>query len=89
MTTEIDHPKRKIVVDGVVFRPARRMFDFLAFLIHRPGVVRTRQEIMDHLQIDPDASDRAIDSLVKRARRQGFDYICASRGLGYYWADEG
>lgn len=88
MVTQIDYPKRKIIVDGVAFRPPRRMFEFLAFLAKRPGVVRSRQEIMDHLQIHHDASDRTIDSLVKRARKKGYDYICASYGIGYYWSDE-
>ncbi|BCS35385.1 DNA-binding response regulator [Luteitalea sp. TBR-22] len=65
-------------------------FMLVQFLARRPGVVRTRDQLMDAAYPDRvSVSDRTIDSHVKRIRRKfalvdpGFEAIEAVYGAGY------
>lgn len=67
-------------------------FLLLQALVRRPGVVRTREQLMDAAYPDRvSVSDRTIDSHVKRIRRKftatdaAFDAIEAVYGAGYRW----
>jgi two-component system, OmpR family, response regulator ChvI len=65
-------------------------FLLLQSLAERPGIVKTREQLMDAAYPDRvSVSDRTIDSHVKRLRRKfqavdaGFDHIEAVYGAGY------
>ncbi|HTV01671.1 MAG TPA: response regulator transcription factor [Luteitalea sp.] len=65
-------------------------FLLLQALVRRPGIVRTRDQLMDAAYPDRvSVSDRTIDSHVKRIRRKlttvdpGFDALEAVYGAGY------
>jgi two-component system response regulator ChvI len=65
-------------------------FSMLRTLISRPGVVRSRQSLMDAVCNERnDIDDRAVDVHIKRIRKKlrvvdnSFDMIEALRGLGY------
>jgi two-component system response regulator ChvI len=70
-------------------------FLLLQALARRPGVVKTREQLMDEAYPDRvSVSDRTIDSHVKRIRRKlqaidpGFDAIEGVYGAGYRYRDE-
>jgi two-component system response regulator ChvI len=67
-------------------------FTLLHALAHRPGHVKTRAQLLQEgYPHDAYASDRTIDSHVKRLRRKlsdadpGFDALETVYGLGYRW----
>src|SRR3546814_13038231 len=68
---------------------------FLETLAARPGIVRSRNQLMDAAyQDDVYIDDRTIDSHIKRLRRKfrevdpEFDAIATLYGAGYRFADE-
>ena len=70
-------------------------FLILETLAQRPGVVKTRNQLMDTAyQDDIYVDDRTIDSHIKRLRRKfraadpGFDAIETLYGAGYRFADD-
>ena len=70
-------------------------FLILETLAQRPGVVKTRNQLMDAAyQDDIYVDDRTIDSHIKRLRRKfrqadpGFDAIETLYGAGYRFADD-
>lgn len=83
---EVDPDRRTVTVGGVAHRPPRMLFELIRYLSHRPGYVRTREEIMDAIRMG-DVSYRAVDSAVKRIRRMGIEEIQVSHGVGYYWRE--
>ena len=83
----IDREARTVTVGGRVIRLQRLGFDLCAYLAEYPGAVRTRVQIMDAIGIPADASDRAIDSHVKRIRAAGVTQIVTAPAVGYYWQD--
>jgi two-component system response regulator ChvI len=67
----------------------------LEALALRPGVVKSRNQLMDvAYQDDVYVDDRTIDSHIKRLRRKfrevdpGFDRIDTLYGAGYRYADD-
>lgn len=84
----IDRERRTVTIDGKAMRPTRRVFDLVAVLAARPGVVFTRHQIMDALGISENNFDRTIDTTVKHARKQGITQIATSWGIGYFWSGE-
>lgn len=88
----IDPAKRAVIVNGQAHRPPRRVFDLIATLSARPGIVWSRSRLLDALGIGEEASDRAIDAAVKRSRAFLRALGCGNciRYLyheGYYWED--
>ena len=70
-------------------------FLILETLAHRPGVVKTRNQLMDAAyQDDIYVDDRTIDSHIKRLRRKfrgvdpDFDAIETLYGAGYRFSEE-
>ena len=83
----IDPACRTITIDGNVIRPPRRVFNLCALLAVRPGMVFTRDHIMESLGISLNNYDRSVDVIVKLARRSGVSAIKTSWGTGYFWSD--
>jgi two-component system response regulator ChvI len=70
-------------------------FLILEALAQRPGVVKSRNQLLDiAYQDDVYVDDRTIDSHIKRMRRkfrtvdQGFDGIETLYGVGYKYDDQ-
>ncbi len=62
----------------------------LTFMLERPGMVFSREQIMDHVWTEPEESfDRAVDTVIKNIRNAlravdpDQDIIETRRGLGY------
>ncbi|MEO6299946.1 MAG: winged helix-turn-helix domain-containing protein [Paracoccaceae bacterium] len=81
----VDPDCRTITQGKITVRPTRAEFDIIYYLSARPGFVRSRAQIMDAMGAGEEASDRAIDTHVKRIRAYGIRALKTSRGVGYYW----
>lgn len=86
----VDDAKRRIHYFGCPLELSRTEFDLLRTLIHRPGQVFTRDQLMTAVWDEPEASmDRTVDAHIKnlRAKLKGvkadFDPIVTHRGTGY------
>ena len=108
--SEEDAPEAEVIVRGrLSMDPARHRvswdgrevtltvteFLILEALAQRPGVVKSRNQLMDvAYQDDIYVDDRTIDSHIKRMRRKfravddGFDAIETLYGVGYRFAEE-
>lgn len=61
------------------------LFKTLMLLTDNPGVIKTREQILDAVGADEDVFERSMDSIVKRLRRMlGASAIFTRYGLGYY-----
>ncbi|MBC8468171.1 MAG: response regulator [Planctomycetes bacterium] len=83
----IDNTKHKVMVGQKAISLTFTEFRLLEFLARRPGVVFSRDQILDGV-IGDDAivCDRTVDAHVKSLRRKlgkAKDYIETSRGAGY------
>jgi DNA-binding response OmpR family regulator len=85
--TTIDTARRTVCIGGAPIRLPALQFAVVAFIASRPGVIRSRVEIMDHCGIDVTCSDRAVDDHVRRARRAGVTAIQTYRDGGYFWKE--
>lgn len=76
-----------VELDGRIIYPSHTEFVILDALASRPGVVKTRNELLKLTSGGhADTELRAIDSHIKRLRAKGFDQIKTRREFGYYWA---
>ncbi|WP_327086398.1 response regulator transcription factor [Nonomuraea sp. NBC_01738] len=83
---QIDLESRQVVVAGDVIALTRREFDVLALLARQPGVVRSREEILDEVWGDPLLSaSRSLDVHVAglRAKTGRPALVETLRGTGY------
>ena len=86
----VNEAKCQITYFGEALDLSRYEYKMLATFIRRPGIVFSRNQLMDIVWDDPDASmDRTIDAHIKnlRAKLKGvkpeLDPIVTHRGLGY------
>jgi DNA-binding response OmpR family regulator len=87
---EIDLDARVVTVTGDAVPLTRREFDVLALLARRPGVARSREEILDRVWGDASlAESRSLDVHVAgiRSKTRRPELIVTLRGLGYRLAD--
>ena len=91
----MDPARHKVAWDGKDVTLTVTEFLILETLANRPGVVRSRNQLMDAAyQDDVYIDDRTIDSHIKRLRRKfrevdpEFDAIATLYGAGYRFADE-
>ena len=86
---EIDVPRRRARIDGRLVALTATEFDLVAYLLHSPGVVRTRDEILAEVWGYRDGSgQRTVDSHVRAVRRKvGADVIRTVHGVGYAGTD--
>ncbi|PCD03561.1 DNA-binding response regulator [Sphingomonas spermidinifaciens] len=91
----MDPARHKVTWGGANVTLTVTEFMILETLAQRPGIVRTRNQLMDAAyQDDIYVDDRTIDSHIKRVRRKfrqvdpGFDAIETLYGAGYRFSDE-
>lgn len=83
----VDSSRHKVTVSGEEISLTFTEFKLLEFLAHRPGVVLSRDQILDAVSGDEAVvCDRTVDAHVKSLRRKlgkAKDYIETVRGAGY------
>ncbi len=83
----VDTARREVISDGVEISLTMREFDLLAFLIQSPGVVFTREELLQRVWgWDFDGGSRTVDVHVQTVRQKlgvHADMIETVRGVGY------
>lgn len=81
----LDTDTGTVTVDGRPVRLTTQELRILEYLLHRPGHVVTRLDIMDHAyDRDSDRDSNVIDVLIGRIRRKlDVDVIETVRGRGY------
>ncbi len=91
----MDPARHKVTWAGVNVTLTVTEFLILETLAQRPGIVKTRNQLMDAAyQDDIYVDDRTIDSHIKRVRRKfrqvdpAFDAIETLYGAGYRFSDE-
>lgn len=91
----MDPARHAVLWDGKPVTLTVTEFLILETLAQRPGIVKTRNQLMDAAyQDDIYVDDRTIDSHIKRVRRKfrevdpEFDSIKTLYGAGYRFADE-
>ena len=91
----MDPARHKVLWDGNDVTLTVTEFLILETLAQRPGVVKTRNQLLDvAYQDDVYVDDRTIDSHIKRMRRKfrasdpNFDAIETLYGVGYKFQDE-
>jgi two-component system response regulator ChvI len=91
----MDPARHKVLWDGKDVTLTVTEFLILEALAHRPGVVKTRNQLLDvAYQDDVYVDDRTIDSHIKRIRRKfraadpEFDAIETLYGVGYRFDDQ-
>ena len=91
----MDPARHKVLWDGKPVTLTVTEFLILEALAQRPGVVKTRNQLLDvAYQDDVYVDDRTIDSHIKRVRRKfrsadpEFDAIETLYGAGYRFGDE-
>ncbi len=87
---QIDESKRQISYFGAFIELSRYEYNLLKILIHRPGHVLSRDQLMDLAWDEPEASmDRTVDAHIKNIRAKlksiapQIDPITTHRGIGY------
>lgn len=85
----LNHKARTISQDGVTWTPSYAQWLLVAALARRPGVVRTRQELLDEIGASFSGL-RSIDTQVKNIRKAwaGLGWpnvITTRRDVGYVW----
>ena len=90
----LDAERIEVRWDGTSVRVTVSEFRLIEALAHRPGVVLSREQLLDRVRgADSVVADRIIDSWVRRLRRKieavddGFDRIETVVGAGYRWRD--
>ena len=91
----MDPARHRVTWDGRAVTLTVTEFLILETLAQRPGIVKTRNQLMDAAyQDDIYVDDRTIDSHIKRVRRKfrevdaGFDSIETLYGAGYRFSEE-
>jgi two-component system response regulator ChvI len=91
----MDAARHRVSWDGIDVPLTVTEFLILESLAQRPGVVKTRNQLMDvAYQDDIYVDDRTIDSHIKRIRRKfrdaddGFNAIETLYGVGYRFAED-
>jgi len=83
----VDGAKHKVTVGGEEISLTTTEFKLLEFMAGRPGVVLSRDQILDAIAgYDSLVYDRTVDAHIKSLRRklgQAKDYIQTVRGVGY------
>ena len=92
---EMDPARHKVFWDGKPVTLTVTEFLILESLAQRPGVVKSRNQLLDAAYHDDVfVDDRTIDSHIKRIRRKfrqsddGFDAIETLYGVGYRYGEE-
>jgi two-component system catabolic regulation response regulator CreB len=87
---QVNDSKRQIAYQGKILDLSRYEFEILKTFVHRPGHVYSREQLMDLVWEQPEASlDRTVDAHIKNIRAKlkvidpDDDSIVTHRGSGY------
>lgn len=85
-----DEERRRVYCYGTPLELSRYEYNLLVVLLRKPGVVFSREQLMQLAWEEPESSmDRTVDTHIKtlrakiRSAREGFDPIITHRGVGY------
>jgi DNA-binding response OmpR family regulator len=82
----VDLEKRRVQLDQAEITLTSAEFEVLALLTRRPGVVYSRDQIMEQLwDIQDDGESRSIDILISRLRQKLHDSARAPRLIKTVW----
>ena len=86
----LDARAGRVTVDGAPIKLTSHEYRLLAYLMHHPGRVISRTEIVEHLyDQDFDRDSNTVEVFIGRLRRKlGVDIIQTVRGLGYILGGE-
>ncbi len=94
ITFSHDPAKKQIAYGGRPLDLSRYEYRLLALLLEHPGRVYSRDQLLDLVWDEPEASfDRTVDAHVKNLRaklrevRPDLDPIATHRGMGYSWKE--
>lgn len=84
----LDEGRRQVTVDGEEVKLTRKEFDLLADLMRRPGLVLTREQLLERVwDYDHPGATRTVDVHIRQLRKKlGSDagaYIETVVGVGY------
>lgn len=84
----LDDARRRVTVDGDEVKLTRKEFDLLADLMRRPGLVRTREQLLERVwEYDHPGATRTVDVHIRQLRKKlGPDvgsHIETVVGIGY------
>jgi len=83
---QIDLDKRRVLLGEQEISLTSAEFEVLALLTRRPGVVYSRDQIMEHLwDIQDDGDSRSVDVLMSRLRQKLADDARAPRLIKTVW----
>ena len=87
---QVNFARRVVSAGNAAIHLSRREFDLLALLLSPPGLVRTREELIDRLWSGRDLSDtRTLDTHIRRLRVKlepdpaNPKYLVTVRGVGF------
>ena len=83
---DIDLRAREVAVSGLPVKLTQKEFDLLVHLVSHPGVVYTREELLEHAwQLDYPGGTRTVDVHVAQIRRKlgRPDIVETVHGVGY------
>lgn len=85
MDLVLDEKKYLVIFKGEELYLPRKEFELLSFLMQNPGVVYTRDDIMENVwEDDTVVGERTVDVHVRKLREKiGSDYIRTIKGVGY------
>ncbi len=86
----IDRDRYIVIKNNIEMSLARKQFELLQFLVSRPGIVVSRDEIFKNVW-GPDVfvGDRTIDVHIRRIREKlGIESIKTIKGVGYKFEEE-
>lgn len=80
----LDEAGHRAFLDGVELELTMKEFELLLALMQNPGMVLTRQRLLDRIWDDAFFGDeRVVDTHVKNLRKKGINCIETVRGVGY------
>ena len=87
----LDTANAKVTVDGRTIKLTSLEFRLLSYLMHHPGKVVSRTELVEHLyDQDFDRDSNTVEVFVGRLRKKlGVDVLQTVRGMGYSMINPG
>lgn len=92
---KIDYGRQEVSVDGVLLSLTKTEFDLVSTFIRRPGMVFTRDKLIEQVWEGTFIQDRVVDSVISRLRRKlgnlpdGRPRIKTVHGAGYALTEVG
>ena len=89
----LDEARRQVTVDGQPVKLTRKEFDLLADLMRRPGLVLTREQLLERVwDYDHPGATRTVDVHIRQLRKklgsEADDCIETVVGVGYRFRSE-